>query len=176
MSLDNTFVFQNKLKDEPVSKFLFSSKCFLSALIIACPVNVFPTKVPAKIPDNILRGPPFTSFVLFSIVSLILFICVHSFHCFYSVFMLTYSFRQAFWLNWITVWTFFKTNPWFNVCFKILMCIRYWVLLYKLATSFSTLFIFIFSGKNGKSLWRLSNFSRSWTSTSRKYLLSLSSF
>ena len=164
------------LLDETGSKIVFSSNCFLPAVITTCPVNVFATKVRANIPDNILRGSPFTSFALFSIVSLILFISVHSFHSFYSMFILTYSFRQAFWLNWITVWTFFKTNPWFNACFKFVMCITYWVLLYKLATSFSTLFIFIFSGKNGESLWRLSNFSRSWTSTSRKYLLSLSSF
>ena len=53
--------------------------------------------------------------------------------------------------------TFFNFffNPWFNACFKFLMCITYSVLSYKLGKSYSTLSIFIFSGKKGKSLRRL---------------------
>ena len=54
-----------------------------------------------------------------------------------SVFISIYSFNQAFWLNLITLWTFFKTNPWFNVCFKFLMWITHSVLSWKIATSFS---------------------------------------
>ena len=60
--------------------------------------------------------------------------------CFFfrSVFISIYGFRQTFWLNFIILWTFFKTNPWFNAYCKFLMCITYSVLSCKLATSFST--------------------------------------
>ena len=92
-----------------------------------------------------------------------------------SLFLLIYGFNQAFWLNLITLWTFFKTDSWFNAYFKFLWWITYSVLSCKLATSISTFSILILSGKNGKSLWRLRNFSGYWTSTSRKYPLSLSS-
>ena len=55
-----------------------------------------------------------------------------------SVFISIYGFSQIFWLNLITLWTFFETNLWFNACSKFLMCIAYSVLSCKLATSFST--------------------------------------
>ena len=83
-----------------------------------------------------------------------------------SVFISIYGFIQAFWLNLITLWNFFKNNPWFNACFKFLMCITYPVLSCKLATSFSTFSIYLLSGKNGKSLWSSCNFP--WVSTSKK--------
>ena len=74
-----------------------------------------------------------------------------------SVFISIYGFSQAFWLNLITLWTFFKANPWFNPCFKFLMCRTYSVLSCKLSTSFLTFSIYILSGKNSKSLWGLWN-------------------
>ena len=61
-----------------------------------------------------------------------------------SVLMLIYSFNQAFWLNWITLWTFLKTNPWFNVCLKFVMCITCSVLSCKLATNFKLIHFFDF--------------------------------
>ena len=69
-------------------------------------------------------------------------------------------------------------NLWFNVCSMLVsclinvMCITYSVLSRKLASNFP---IFILSEKNGQSLWSLCNFSRYWTSISRKYHLSVSS-
>ena len=90
------------------------------------------------------------------------------------VFISIYGFSQAFWLNLMTLWTFFKTNPWFNAYFKFLMCITYSVLLCKFATGFSTFSIFILSDKNGQSLWSSCKFFGYWTSTSRKYPPSLS--
>ena len=42
-----------------------------------------------------------------------------------SVFMSMYGFNQAFWLNLMTLCTFFKTNLWFNTCCKFLMWITY---------------------------------------------------
>ena len=62
----------------------------------------------------------------------------------------------------MTLLTFCNTNPWFNACFKFLMCITYSCLLCKLATSFSTFPIFILSGKNGKSYWQLFHFRQYW--------------
>ena len=53
-----------------------------------------------------------------------------------SLFISMYGFIQAFWLNLITLRTFFKTNPWFNAYFKFLMCKTYSVLSYKSTTSF----------------------------------------
>ena len=84
-----------------------------------------------------------------------------------------------FWWNLITVWTFFKINPWLNVCLKFLMWITFsvnHVNHVNVITSFSTFPISILSGKNGKSLWSSCNFLRYWTSTSRKNPYSLSSF
>ena len=86
------------------------------------------------------------------------------------VFISIYYFNQAFYLNIITLCSLFKTNPWFNACFKFLMCTTYSVLSCKLVTSFWTFSIFILTGKNGKSLWRLCTFSGYSTLTSRKYL------
>ena len=80
----------------------------------------------------------------------------------------------AFWLNLITLWTFFKTITWFNAYFKFIMCTTYSVLPWKLDTNFWTLSIFIPWGKNGKSLGRSFNFSRYWRSTMGKYPLSFS--
>ena len=58
--------------------------------------------------------------------------------CFFhrSVFISIYGISKVFWLNLITLLTFFKTNPWFNACFKFFMCITFSVLSYKIATSF----------------------------------------
>ena len=55
---------------------------------------------------------------------------------FRSIIISTYGFSQAFWLNLITLWTYFKTNLWFNGCFRFLMCIANSVLPCKLATTF----------------------------------------
>ena len=88
-----------------------------------------------------------------------------------SVFISIYGFRQAFWLNLITLWTFFQTYLWFNVCFKFLMRITYSVLSCKLATNLLT--NFILSCKTDKSLWSSWNVSRYWILASRKYPLSL---
>ena len=41
-----------------------------------------------------------------------------------SVLILTYHFSQAL-LNLMTLCTVLKSNPWFNACFKFLMCIKY---------------------------------------------------
>ena len=60
-----------------------------------------------------------------------------------SMFISMYGFRQAFRLNLMTLWNFFKTNLWFNASFKFLMWITYSFLSCKLATSFS-LFQFSF--------------------------------
>ena len=50
-----------------------------------------------------------------------------------SVFILIYGSSQAFWLNLITLWTFFKTNPWFNVLVKMITWTSYSFLSCKLA-------------------------------------------
>ena len=95
---------------------------------------------------------------------------------FSSVYISIYDFSQAFWLNLITVWIFFKNNSWFNACFKCVICVTYSysVLSHKLATSFSTFSIFFLSSKYGNPLWRLCKFLGHWTTTSRKYPSSLS--
>ena len=95
--------------------------------------------------------------------------------CLCLVFISIYGFSQAFWLDSIALWTFFKINLWFNACFKFLMWITNSVLLWKLVTSYSKCLTFVPSGKNGKSLWISSNFLGCWKSTSRKYPSSLSS-
>ena len=43
-----------------------------------------------------------------------------------SVFISIYGFSQEFWLNWISLWTFFNTNLWFNACFKFLCVYHIW--------------------------------------------------
>ena len=58
----------------------------------------------------------------------------------------------------MTLWTFSKTNPWFNVCFKFLMYIKYSSLSCKFVTSFSIFSIYILSGKRDKSFWSSCNF------------------
>ena len=63
-----------------------------------------------------------------------------------------YGFNQDYRLNLMTLYISFKTNPLFKACFKFLMCIVYSFLSCKLAASFLTFSIFIFSGKNGKLL------------------------
>ena len=63
-----------------------------------------------------------------------------------------YGFNQCVWLNWMIPCTYFNTNPWLSVCFKVLRCTTYPFLSWKLPVIFSTRFIFIYSGKNGKSL------------------------
>ena len=87
-----------------------------------------------------------------------------------------FFFKKLFWLNLITLWTFFKTKLLFNACFKLLVFIMCSVLSCKLAARFSNFPILILSGKNGKSLWSSCNFSRYWTPTSRTYHSSLSSW
>ena len=42
---------------------------------------------------------------------------------FYSIFISMYGFNQAFWLNLMILCSFLNTNPWFNACFKFLMCV-----------------------------------------------------
>ena len=69
-----------------------------------------------------------------------------------SVFITIYGFNQAFKLNLMILCTFFNTYPWFNACFRFLICITYSVLSCKLARSFSNFLIFIVSGKKCKSL------------------------
>ena len=53
-----------------------------------------------------------------------------------SLFISVYDFNQAFCLNLLILCNFFRTDPWFNPCFKSLMCITYSVLSCKLATRF----------------------------------------
>ena len=67
------------------------------------------------------------------------------FHYFSYVFIWSYNFSKAFWLNLITLCTFFNKNPWFGACFKFLICVTYSFLSCKLAKTFSN---FILSGKN----------------------------
>ena len=45
--------------------------------------------------------------------------------CFFlsTVFISICDFNHLFWLNLITVLTFFKTNPWFDACFRFFVCI-----------------------------------------------------
>ena len=47
----------------------------------------------------------------------------------------------------MTLSSIFNTNPWFNACFKFLMCITYSVLSCKLAISFSTFTVSILLGQ-----------------------------
>ena len=72
--------------------------------------------------------------------------------CLSLLFISIYDFSQVFWLNLITLWSFFQINPWFNACFKFLKCITYSVLSCKSVTSFSIFPSFILSYKMGKSL------------------------
>ena len=64
-----------------------------------------------------------------------------------SVFSSIHGFNHAFWLNLIILCTFCNSNPWFNACFKFLMCITYSVLSFKLATCFSTSLILLLKAK-----------------------------
>ena len=68
----------------------------------------------------------------------------------------------------MTLWIFFKTNPWFNACLKFPMWITY-------SVSLCHFSIFIHSGKSGESLWSPCNFLIYLTLTSRKYPPLLSS-
>ena len=61
--------------------------------------------------------------------------------------MSIYSFKPAFWLNLLILCTFFNTNPWFNVCFKFLMCITHSSSSFGFISSFSSFLIFIVWGK-----------------------------
>ena len=45
--------------------------------------------------------------------------CIFKFF-FKSVFISIYGFNKPFWLNLITLCTFFKTSPWFNACLNSL--------------------------------------------------------
>ena len=73
----------------------------------------------------------------------------------------------------LTLCNVFISNPWFNVCFNFFMHIEFFF--YHASWLHTNFLIFIYSSKNGKSFWSSSNISRYWTSTSRKYLMSLSS-
>ena len=68
---DNIFVFQSLLRDEAVLKipfFFFQEWLPVSALTVPCPVDKFPNKLAPKVPNNILKSPPFYSFVSFLII------------------------------------------------------------------------------------------------------------
>ena len=65
-----------------------------------------------------------------------------------TVFISMYGFNQALWLNLVTLYTFFNTNPWFSASFKVLICITHSCLSFKLHTSFLSFPIFIISSKN----------------------------
>ena len=58
---DNTFVFQNLLKDEPALKILACSNPGLPspALVVLLFVNKFSDQLAPNVPKNILRNPPF---------------------------------------------------------------------------------------------------------------------
>ena len=82
-----------------------------------------------------------------------------------SVFIPRYGFSQAlsFYFkaisNLITLWTFSKTNLWFDIyILNILTCVAYSFVSFKLATSISVFSILILSGKKDKSVWRLCKF------------------
>ena len=92
-----------------------------------------------------------------------------------SVLTLMSGFNLFSLLNLMTLHTFFNTNLWFSVCFRLLMRITYFSLPCTLATSFSTFPIFILSVKKGKSLWNSCNLSMYTASTSIIYLSLLSS-
>ena len=70
------------------------------------------------------------------------------FHSF--VFISMYDFSKATLINLITLCSFFKTNPWYNACFKLIL----WIIIrfFYVNKSFSIFSIFILSGKKGKSL------------------------
>ena len=68
---------------------------------------------------------------------------------FSSVFISLYDFNQSFWLKLINLCTFFRTNPWFNACFKFYMWITCFPLSCKLAASFSISSILFFQAKKG---------------------------
>ena len=63
-----------------------------------------------------------------------------------SIFISIHDFNQAFCL--IFLCKMFKTNSWFDACFKLLMCTMYSVLSCKLATTFLTFSIFFLSSVN----------------------------
>ena len=68
---------------------------------------------------------------------------------FSSVFISLCDFNQSFWLKLITRCTSFRTNPWFNACFKFYMWITCFPLSCKLAASFSISSILFFQAKKG---------------------------
>ena len=84
-----------------------------------------------------------------------------------SVFISICGFSQEFWLNLIILCKFSKTNPWLNACLGFLIYITYSDLSCKLAASFR---FFQFSFFQVKMITSC-NFSKYWTSTSRKYLI-----
>ena len=91
------------------------------------------------------------------------------------VFISIYGFSQAFWLNLINLSTFFKTNSWFNACFKFLMWVTYLLLSFKLVTNFPTFSISFFLVKMPNHYEVIFHvfFSGFWISTSRIYPASL---
>ena len=83
------------------------------------------------------------------------------------------DFNHGFCWILIILCTFFNFNPWFNACFKAVMCITYFLFSSILQTNFSTFYNVLLCGKNGKSLWELYNCFGYSVSTSRKYPSSL---
>ena len=60
-----------------------------------------------------------------------------------SVLILIYGLNQDFWLNLITLCTFFNTSQWFTARFKFLMCITSLSISCKFGASFSTFSIMV---------------------------------
>ena len=53
-----------------------------------------------------------------------------------------YGFNHAFWINWTTLCTLFSINPWFNACFKVLMWIvNFFLVFYGTSKSFYLVYI-----------------------------------
>ena len=71
------------------------------------------------------------------------------------VFISIYYFNLAFCLNLIILCSFFKINPWFNACFKYLICIKYSLFSCKLAASYSNSLIFTLWHRKGEPWWRV---------------------
>ena len=64
-----------------------------------------------------------------------------------SVLIPIHGFNQASQLNLITQRTFFNANPWFSAYFKFFILIAHSFLSFKVHTAFSSIPIFILSGK-----------------------------
>ena len=65
-----------------------------------------------------------------------------------------HGFSQDFWLNLMILCTFFKTNSWFNACFKF----RKIFFIMQVGYKFFNFFDFFCWGKKHKSVWSSGNF------------------